>query len=110
FGVTAGLLDGHAGVWVDAERKLAAIGVRVRRGVTTHGLALNVNTDLKWFDEMIPCGIRGKTVTSLARETGATIPMEDVEDELARQLATHLGLRMADGATGVIGPGGGREQ
>jgi lipoyl(octanoyl) transferase len=82
----------------------------VKRGVTTHGLALNVNTDLRWFDEMIPCGIRGKGVTSLARELGAPVPMEAVEDELARQLARHLGLRLADGAAGVIGPAGVREQ
>ena len=95
---------------MDGERKLAAIGVRVRRGVTTHGLALNVNTDLRWFDEMVPCGIHGKGVTSLAREIGQPVPMDEVEDELARQLAAHLGLRLADGAHGVIGPGGGREQ
>ena len=53
--------------------------MRVRRGVTTHGLALNVNTDLRWFDEMIPCGIPDKEVTSLARELGASVPMEEVE-------------------------------
>ena len=110
LGVPADRLEGHPGIWVDGERKLAAIGVRVKRGVTTHGLALNVNTELRWFDEMIPCGIRGKSVTSLAREFGAAMPMEAVEDELARQLAHHLGLRLADGAAGVIGPAGVREQ
>jgi lipoyl(octanoyl) transferase len=110
FGVIGARLEGHPGIWVDGERKLAAIGVRVKRGVTTHGLALNVNTDLRWFDEMIPCGIPDKTVTSLARETGAAVPMEEVEDELGRQLATHLGLRLADGMPGIVGPGGGREQ
>ena len=110
FGVAADRLAGHPGIWVDAERKLAAIGVRVKRGVTTHGLALNVNTDLRWFDETIPCGIRGKGVTSLAREIGAAVPMEEVEDELARQLAGHLGLRLAEGSSGVHGPAGGREQ
>ena len=66
FGVDAAHLDGLPGIWVDGERKLAAIGVRVKRGVTTHGLALNVNTELRWFDEMIPCGIPDKEVTSLA--------------------------------------------
>ena len=93
FGVEAARLEGHPGIWVDGERKLAAIGVRVKRGVTTHGLALNVNTELRWFDEMIPCGIPGKEVTSLARETGAIGADGAVEDELARQLAAHLGLR-----------------
>jgi lipoyl(octanoyl) transferase len=110
FGVAAVRLDGHPGIWVEGERKLAAIGVRVRRGVTTHGLALNVNTDLRWFEEMIPCGIPDKGVTSLARELGRTVPMDEVEDELARNLAAQLGLRIIDGASDVIGPGGGREQ
>jgi lipoyl(octanoyl) transferase len=110
LGVPADRLEGHPGIWVEGDRKLAAVGVRVKRGVTTHGLALNVNTDLRWFDEMIPCGIQGKSVTSLARELGAPVPMEAVEDELARQLSRHLGLRLADGAPGVIGPAGVREQ
>ena len=73
FGVAAGRLEGLPGVWVEGQRKLGAVGVRVKRGVTTHGLALNVNNDLAWFDEMIPCGIRDKRVTSLApraRRTG----------------------------------------
>ncbi len=110
FGVSAGRLEGRPGIWVDGERKLAAIGVRVKRGVTTHGLALNVNNDLRWFDEMIPCGIPDKGVTSLARELGAPVAMDAVEDELARQLADHLGLALADGAAGIVGPAGGREQ
>jgi len=110
FGVEAGRVEGLTGVWVEGERKLAAIGVRVRRGVTTHGLALNVNTELRWFDEMIPCGIRDKEVTSLAREVGRAVPMEEVEEALAGDLAAHLGLQLSDGAPGNIGPAGGREQ
>jgi len=110
FGVEAGRLDGSPGIWVNGQRKLAAIGVRVRRGVTTHGLALNVNNDLRWFDEMIPCGIPDKEVTSLALELGHPAPMDDVADELARQLADHFGLRLTDGVAGVVGPAGGREQ
>jgi lipoyl(octanoyl) transferase len=110
FGVAADRVEGLTGVWVDGERKLAAIGVRVRRGVTTHGLALNVNTELRWFDEMIPCGIRDKEVTSLARELGHAVPMEEVESVLATELARHFGLRTADGAAGPIGPAGASEQ
>jgi lipoyl(octanoyl) transferase len=110
FGVEAHAEEGLIGVWVEGRRKLAAIGVRVKRGVTTHGLALNVNTDLRWFDEMIPCGIPDKAVTSLSRELGHVIEMEAVEDELARQLASHFGSRMAEGANGAVGPAGGREQ
>ncbi|MEO7295345.1 MAG: lipoyl(octanoyl) transferase LipB [Candidatus Limnocylindria bacterium] len=110
FDVSTDRLDGQPGIWVDGQRKLAAIGVRVRRGVTTHGLALNVNTDLKWFTEMIPCGIPDKDVTSLSRELSASVPMEAVADELARQLATLFGLRKAAADAGVIGPAGAREQ
>ena len=109
FDVPSARLDGQPGIWVEGERKLAAIGVRVRRGVTTHGLALNVNADLRWFDEMIPCGIPDKGVTSLARELGTPAPMDAVADELARQLASHLGLRVGTVTTGTIGPAGGRE-
>ena len=110
FGVVAGREDGLPGVWVEDDRKIAAIGVRVRRGVTTHGLALNVNTDLRWFDEMIPCGIPGKRTTTLARELGRALEMERVEDELARNLARHFGARLRDGAPGIVGPAGVREQ
>ncbi|HET6379862.1 MAG TPA: lipoyl(octanoyl) transferase LipB [candidate division Zixibacteria bacterium] len=110
FGVEAGRIDGLTGVWVEDRRKLAAIGVRVRRGVTTHGLALNVNVDLRWFAEMIPCGIRDKEVTSLARELGHPVPMEEVEDALALELARAFGLRLAEGRPGIIGPAGAGEQ
>jgi lipoyl(octanoyl) transferase len=97
FGVDGDRVEGLTGVWVEGRRKLAAIGVRVKRGVTTHGLALNVSTDLRWFDEMIPCGIRDKEVTSLEREIGHRLEMEAVEQELANQLATGFGLRLASG-------------
>lgn len=110
FGVQAGLVDGMVGVWVDGERKLAAIGVRVRRGITTHGLALNVSTDLRWFDEMIPCGIRGKGVTSLERELGRAVPMDEVEAVLAAELADAFGLRLADAGLHLPGPAGASEQ
>jgi lipoyl(octanoyl) transferase len=94
FGVHGDRRDGLPGVWVAERRKLAAVGVRVRRGVTTHGLALNVSTDLRWFDEMIPCGIPGCEVTSLEREADRPIRMEAVRDALARNLARALGLRL----------------
>jgi lipoyl(octanoyl) transferase len=110
FGVDAGRIDGLTGVWVEGQRKVAAIGVRVKRGVTTHGLALNVSTDLRWFDEMIPCGIRDKTATSLAAESGRRVGMTDVEDVLASELARHFGLRLAATQRGQPGPGGAFEQ
>jgi lipoyl(octanoyl) transferase len=93
FGVEAARVDGRPGVWVDGARKLAAIGVRVRRGVTTHGLALNVSTDLAWFAEMIPCGLPDIEVTSLGRELGQAPAMDAVADRLADDLAVGFGLR-----------------
>ena len=95
FGVRADRVDGLPGVWVDGTRKLAAVGVRVRRGVTTHGLALNVSTDLSWFDEMVPCGIPGCQVTSLERETGHSLQLTAVADVLAADLARAFGLTLA---------------
>jgi lipoyl(octanoyl) transferase len=109
-GVEAGRVDGLTGVWVDGERKLAAIGVRVKRGVTTHGLALNVNTDLRWFAEMVPCGIHDKDVTSLARELGRPVEMEVVEEQLGSALARQFGLTVALGRPGMVGPAGASEQ
>ncbi|HEX6139643.1 MAG TPA: lipoyl(octanoyl) transferase LipB [Candidatus Limnocylindria bacterium] len=110
FGVEAGRVDGLAGVWVGGQRKLAAVGVRVKRGVTTHGLALNVNTDLAWFDEMIPCGLRDKGVASLAGELGQPVPMEEVEERLASALADAFGLRLGEQRFEVIGPAGASEE
>ena len=109
FGIAAGRVDGLTGVWVGGERKLAAIGVRVRRGVTTHGLALNVSTDLRWFDEMIPCGVHGKGVTTLETELGRPIQMHAVEQRLADALADAFGLRGVDGSGPDVGPAGARE-
>ena len=72
YGLTATRSDGETGVWLDVgtpfARKICAMGVRASRWVTMHGFALNVNTDLGYFDNIIPCGIRGKAVTSLRLE------------------------------------------
>jgi len=110
FGVTAGRLDGLTGVWVEGNRKLAAIGVRVRRGVTTHGMALNVNTDLRWFAEMVPCGIADKQVTTLARELGHPVEMGEVEAALTDALARVFGLTPGPIGSGLVGPAGSSEQ
>jgi lipoyl(octanoyl) transferase len=110
FGVEAAREDGLIGIWVQGRRKLAAIGVRVRRGVTTHGLALNVNTDLRWFDEMIPCGIADREVTTLARELGHPVDRAAVEDRLTDELARLFGLTLAPVASGLPGPAGASEQ
>jgi lipoyl(octanoyl) transferase len=79
FGITAGRVPGLTGIWVGDE-KLAAIGVRISRWVTSHGFALNVNTDLSQFDLIVPCGITDKGVTSMARLLSRVVSMAEVED------------------------------
>ena len=74
FGIEAGLVEGETGVWVHGDgpaRKIGAIGLHISRGVTTHGLAVNVNNDLQPFEWVVPCGIEGCAVTSISRERGA---------------------------------------
>ncbi len=87
LGIDAGRLRGYPGVWVDARsdapRKIAAVGVRLSRGRTMHGFALNVHPDLTMFDHIVPCGIAGKAVTSLAAE-GIAATMADVVDVVSR--------------------------
>jgi lipoyl(octanoyl) transferase len=83
FGVDAGRIAGLTGIWVGQE-KLAAIGVRIARWVTSHGFALNVNTDLSRFGLIVPCGITDKGVTSLERLLGKAVPMAEVEAAVVR--------------------------
>jgi len=78
FGIAAGRLSGYTGVWI-GDRKIAAIGVKVSQGVTTHGFALNVSTDLSLFTHILPCGIPDKGVTSMALEVGRAPAMTEVE-------------------------------
>ncbi len=85
-GVRAGLSEGETGVWV-GERKIGSIGVHVSRGVTTHGLAVNVNNDLQPFEWVVPCGIEGCQVTSLSRELGAEQDLEAFASTLAAKFA-----------------------
>jgi len=83
FGVTAGRVAGLTGVWVGDE-KLAAIGVRISRWITSHGFAFNVDTNLDHFRLIVPCGLTGKGVTSLEQLLGAPVPMADVEAAVTR--------------------------
>jgi lipoyl(octanoyl) transferase len=79
LGVGATRVDGRTGVWLrDPDRKLAAIGVRVRRVVAMHGFALNCDPDLSWFDRIVPCGIADAGVTSLSRELGRDVTVAEV--------------------------------
>ena len=81
YGIDAGRVDGLTGVWVGRE-KLAAIGVRIARWVTSHGFALNVTTDLHYFNLIVPCGIADRGVTSLERLLGRAIDRRDVEGRI----------------------------
>ena len=87
FGIDASRVAGLTGIWVGAEprqEKIAAIGVRISRWVTSHGFALNVNTDLSQFGLIVPCGIADKGVTSMQRLLGREILMAEVEDAVVR--------------------------
>lgn len=92
YGLKAERSQGETGVWLDVgtpfARKICAMGVRASRWVTMHGFALNVNSDLGYFDNMIPCGIRGKAVTSLNVELGKqTVDEAEVKDKLLKHFA-----------------------
>lgn len=104
YGITAHLVDGETGVWVDGVpdekrvddrnpkgKKIAAIGVRISGGVTMHGLALNVSTDLRYFQHIIPCGMPDLPFTSVEEELGSPVGVRECADVLAGKLADYLG-------------------
>jgi len=93
FGLRAGRVDGRTGVWIGPddrgpERKICAMGIRCSRWVTMHGFAFNVNTDLSFFDHIVPCGIRDRGVTSLAAELGAPVDPTRVKARVQHHFAT----------------------
>jgi lipoyl(octanoyl) transferase len=95
FGVVAERVEGRSGAWVRAtegglDRKIAQIGIRVSRGVTLHGFALNCDCDLSNFNRFVPCGIRDAGVTSLSAEVGRPIPVTEVLPVVERHLTTLL--------------------
>ena len=79
FGIEAGPIEGLTGVWA-GDRKIGSIGVHVSRGITTHGFAVNVNNDLQPFEWIVPCGIEGCRMTSVCRELGRELPMDELMD------------------------------
>jgi lipoyl(octanoyl) transferase len=94
FAIPAGRLNGVTGVWV-GDKKLVAMGVHISRWVTSHGFALNVNTDLRYFDHIVPCGLRGKGVTSLEELLRKPVEMEAVVERVIEEFGRVFGLEMA---------------
>ncbi len=97
FGVPAGRVKGRTGVWVGTEegneRKICAMGVKASRWITMHGLAFNINADLNYFNYIIPCGIEDKGVTSLEKELGHSVEMDEVKVILKSCIAAVFNLR-----------------
>lgn len=98
YGIISGRMDGATGVWLAGDgkpdRKICAIGVRVNRRITMHGLAFNVMTDLKYFNYINPCGFTDKGVTSLVRECGFDPDMNEVKNILKINLSEQLNLKL----------------
>ncbi|MCZ8354815.1 MAG: lipoyl(octanoyl) transferase LipB [Cyclobacteriaceae bacterium] len=95
FGIEAGRIKGLTGVWIgegDSARKICAMGVKTSRWVTMHGLALNVNTDLNFFNHIVPCGISDKAVTSMQQELKTEIDFEAVRKNITQHLAQLFGF------------------
>ena len=100
YGIQSGRYDGYTGVWLDADnqraRKICAMGVRCSRWVTMHGLAFNVNTDLSYFKNIVPCGIDDKDVTSMERELGFKPDIEEVKQKLKVNIGSLFEMEIFD--------------
>jgi lipoyl(octanoyl) transferase len=98
YGLTAGRYPGYTGVWFDADndnaRKICAMGVRCSRWVTMHGLAFNINTDLGYFKNIIPCGIDDKAVTSMDKELGRPVDINEVKKILMRHISVLFNMEI----------------
>ncbi|RYY57428.1 MAG: lipoyl(octanoyl) transferase LipB [Chitinophagaceae bacterium] len=102
YGLKGERSPGETGVWLDPsvkgmERKIGAIGVRSSRWVTMHGFAFNVNTDLRYFDNIIPCGIQDKQVTSMEKELGREVEMEEVKEKMKRNFEKVFESQLVEG-------------
>jgi lipoyl(octanoyl) transferase len=109
FAIPAKRVPGLTGVWTSGagdEAKIAAIGVHISRGVTSHGFALNVNADLSYFDLIIPCGIESKAVTSMAKELGRELDLQDVAHSLSRNFGHVFDSQMLwlESLNALLGP------
>jgi lipoyl(octanoyl) transferase len=121
YGIEAGRIEGKTGVWVKdelriakrlgsgqelradsvRERKICAIGVKASRGVVMHGFALNVSTELEWFDHINPCGFVGGGVTSMEKEVGGEVDLEEVKRVLCEKLEKNMNINIENNADRV---------
>lgn len=96
YGIESGRVDGLTGVWIDGntpnERKICAMGVKSSRWVTMHGIGFNINTDLSYFNHIVPCGIEDKSVTSLQKELGRQIDIQEVKEKLKKHFAQQFNV------------------
>jgi lipoyl(octanoyl) transferase len=103
LGLQTQRVEGRSGVWAE-DRKVAAIGVRVARGVTTHGFALNCDPDLSWFDRIVPCGIADAGVTSLSQEVGRRVTVAEVLPVVRARLGSLVDIAAPVAASPVAAP------
>ena len=101
YSIDAGRIQGLTGVWLeptneDKARKICALGVKTSRWVTLHGLAFNVNTDLLYFDYIVPCGLADKAVTSMAKELGVIQDLNEVKNSLKNNLISLFDIKFQE--------------
>lgn len=103
YGIESGRVDGLTGVWIDGDtpdaRKICAMGVKSSRWVTMHGIGFNISTDLNYFSHIVPCGIEDKSVTSLQRELGREVSVQEVKEILLEKMAEQFGFEYEKKAT-----------
>ena len=101
FGIVSARSQNETGVWIDSDlvfsRKICAMGVKASRWVTMHGLALNVNNDLSYFENIIPCGISNKSVTSIYKETGTSISLNQVKKTITKHFIEIFSAELVEG-------------
>ncbi|ORY94219.1 hypothetical protein BCR43DRAFT_496066 [Syncephalastrum racemosum] len=95
FGIEANTTE-NTGVWVGQDHKIAALGVHLQRYISSHGLALNCNVDLKWYDHIVPCGLADKEVTSLSLEKKRTVEVKEALPELIASFETLFGTQLVE--------------